>query len=192
MTATAENLTPPNRQDMLAQLLDMAQKAGAEQADAVMIDSTAMSVAQRMGKREKLEREEAQDIGLRVFIGQKQAIVSATDHAPNSLKILAERAVAMAKAVPEDPYCALAEANQLTKGNPELDLVAPGEPDITDLSDLAAAAEESALAVPGISNSDGAEAGWSRSQVLLADTNAFMGAYALSRRDVSVGVIAAE
>jgi PmbA protein len=90
---------------LLEVLIARARKAGAEAADAVRVDSAAVSVAQRLGKPEKLERAESRDLGLRVLIGKRQAIVSTTDTSPPMLTELVERAVAMARSVPDDPYC---------------------------------------------------------------------------------------
>ncbi len=86
-----------------------ALKNGADAADAMLIDATSLSVGYRLGKLESLERAESGDLGLRVFVGKKQAMVSATDRKPETLKELVERAVAMAKAAPEDIYCGLAD-----------------------------------------------------------------------------------
>src|SRR3954470_16805875 len=82
-----------------------AKPAGADAADALYVHGESISVAQRLGAREKLESSEGRDLGLRVFIGKRQAFVSSTDFSPRSLKVLAERAVDMARVVPEDPVC---------------------------------------------------------------------------------------
>ena len=98
---------------LLGDLIARARKAGADAADAVLVESAAVSVAQRLGKPEKLERAESRDLGLRVFIGKLQAIVSTTDTAPATLPDLVERAVAMARTVPDDPFCGLADPADL-------------------------------------------------------------------------------
>src|ERR1700675_4820115 len=89
--------------DLLQDLVGRARKAGADAADAVLFEGTSLSHARRLGKTEKLERSESQDLGLRVLIGKQQAIVSSSDRAPATLDALVERAVAMARAIPEDP-----------------------------------------------------------------------------------------
>ena len=96
MTANAQPL------EILEDLLKRAKAKGAEAADCLIVRDISLNVAQRLGKREKLERSEAQDLGLRVFIGKRQAIVSTSDLEPKTLDELAERAVAMARVVPED------------------------------------------------------------------------------------------
>lgn len=179
--------------ELLGDLIRRARNAGADAADAVLVDSAALSHARRLGKLEKLERAESRDLGLRVLIGQCQAIVSSTDTAPKALDELVARAIAMARVVPEDPYCGLATPEQLAKGGvPELDLCDPAEPPTERLIALARAAEDAAMAVKGVTNSEGAEAGWSRSQVALAASNGFSGAYAVTRHSLSVSVLAGE
>lgn len=176
--------------DLLADLIAAARRAGAEAADALYVESAAVSVAQRLGRPEKLEREEGRDLGLRVFLGRRQAVASTTDIGRAALEALVERAIAMARAVPEDPYCGLADPAELALEPPVLDIVDPAEPSSELLSARAAAAEDAARAVPGVTNSEGAEASWSRSRALLAASNGFAGSYEVTRHGVSASVLA--
>src|ERR1044072_4527407 len=102
--------------NLLVDLLKWAKAAGADSADALYVNGEAISVAQRIGKREKVESSEGRDLGLRVFVGQRQAFVSSTDFAPAALRTLASRAVDMARAVPEDPVCGIAPEELLADG----------------------------------------------------------------------------
>src|SRR5262249_1441158 len=105
----AQRPTPRgNGHDLLDDLIARARKAGADAADAVLFEGTSVSLGQRLGKPEKLERAEGRDLGLRVFVGKKQAIVSSTDTSPAMLGELVERGLAMARSVPDDSYCGLA------------------------------------------------------------------------------------
>lgn len=183
----------PDPLDLIQDLVRRARKAGADAADAVAGLSTTLSHAQRLGKTEKLEREESQDLGLRVLIGTRQAIVSSNDWKADGLDQLVERAVTMARAVPEDPYCGLADPDQIVgDAYPELEMTDPEEPDAETLIDRAREAEDAALAVDGITNSEGAEASWSRFRVALAASNGFAGEYKATRHDVGVSVLAGE
>src|ERR1700676_2147768 len=104
-----------NGQDALNLLHDLvakAKKAGADAADAIAVVGTSLSHTRRLRKTEKLERWEGRDLGLRVLVGKQQAMVSSSDRAPATLDELVERAVAMARAIPEDPYCGLADPDQ--------------------------------------------------------------------------------
>jgi len=178
--------------NLLDDLIAKAKAAGAEAADAVLVSGVSLSHAQRLGALERLERSEGQDLGLRVLIGKRQAIVSSTDRAPKVLAELIERAVAMARSVPEDPYCGLAEPSQLARDIPALEICDFDEPAPEVLIERAKACEEAARAVTGITNSEGAEASWGLSRIALAASNGFSGGYASSGHSFSVAVLAGE
>src|SRR5436305_11063142 len=175
--------------DLLQDVIGKALKAGADAADAVLFEGTSLSHARRLGKTEKLERSESRDLGLRVLVGKQQAIVSSSDRSPKMLAELVERTLAMAKAVPEDPFCGLADPSEITHDWPQLEMLDAQEPSADTLIERARAAEEAALAVQGITNSEGAEAGWGRSRLALVASNGFAGGYAGSHHAVSVAVI---
>ena len=158
----------------LSDLIGHARAAGADAADAVLVSGTSLSVASRHGKTEHLERSEGRDLGLRVFVGQRAAIVSSTSVDPAGFAALAERAVAMAKVVPEDKFTGLAE----TWAPPEdidLDMADDYEPSPESLTARAAEAEEAAFAVHGVTNSEGGEASYGRSEVVLVTSAGFAG-----------------
>jgi len=178
--------------DLLDDLLGRAKAAGAEAADAVVFDSIALAHARRLGALERLEREESQDIGLRVLLGKHQAFVSSTDSSSGALDELVTRALAMARSVPEDAYCGLAEPGQLARDMPEIEVYDPEEPATEVLIERAKLCEEAARAVSGVTNSEGAEAGWSSSRIALAASNGFSGGYAVSRHSMGVSVLAGE
>jgi PmbA protein len=184
MTDNAENPL-----DLLQDLIGRARRAGADAADAVLFEGTSLSHGRRLGKTEKLERSEGHDLGLRVFIGRQQAVVSSSDRSPKALDELVERVVAMARTVPEDPYCGIADPGEIAREWPKLDMLDPEEPTAEELIERARAAEEAALAVRGVTNSEGAEAGWGRSTVALIASNGFAGTYSGSSSGVSASVI---
>ena len=184
MTANDDHL------DLLDQVIQRARKAGADQADALLYQGISISHAQRLGKIEKLERSEGYDLGLRVLIGKRQAIVSSNDQTAPALAALVERAIAMAKVVPEDEFIGLAEPGEIARNWPTLDQLDPVEPPTERLIELAKAAEEAARSVAGVTNSEGAEASWGTSRIALAASNGFRGGYAGSSHGVSVSVVA--
>jgi len=181
-----------NDLDFLSSLVKKAEKDGADAADAVLFESMSLEVSYRLGKREDLERSESKDLGLRIFKGQKQAIVSSTDITASSLDELLERGLSMAAAMPDDPYCGLADTDHLSKNHPDLDLNEDHEPAPEALYDLAAKAEEAALAVDGVSNSENAGAGWNRNRIALVTSSGFTGTYATSSHSIFASVIAGE
>jgi PmbA protein len=181
-----------DRLNLLTDLIAKAKRLGAEAADAVVFDSISSGVSYRLGKLEEVERSESSDLGLRVFIGKQQAAVSSTDLSAHALDLLVQRAVAMARTTPEDPYCGLAPRELLAKTWPQLDLEDTHEPSSEKLVELARNCEGAAREVDGITNSEGASAGWGRGGVVLATSEGFAGAYASSSVSVSVSVIAGE
>ena len=181
-----------NDLDFLSSLVKKAEKGGADAADAVLFESMSLEVSYRLGKREDLERSESKDLGLRIFKGKKQAIVSSTDITASSLDELLERGLSMAAAMPDDPYCGLADTDHLSKNHPDLDLNEDHDPAPEALYDLAAKAEEAALAVDGVSNSENAGAGWNRNRIALVTSSGFTGSYATSSHSIFASVIAGE
>ena len=176
--------------DQLQSLLTHARKAGADAADTIVYASTSVSVERRLGQMENLERSESRDLGLRVFVGQRSAIVSASAIDPARFADLAERAVAMARVVPEDPLSALAEEAAPPADVAALDLVDPVEPDIASLIERAQAAEEAALRVVGVTNSEGGSASYGHTEIYLATSAGFAGSFARTGHSVSASVLA--
>ena len=179
-----------NTVDFLTDLLARARRAGADAADAMLVESSGESASWRLGKLENVERAESADLGLRVFVGRRQAIVSTGDRARPSLERLVERALAIARAVPEDPHAGLAEPDRIARDYPVLDLDDGQEPETDALARQAAVAEEAALAHPKITNSEGAAARWSRARTTLVATNGFVGSSARSSHSIGASVIA--
>ena len=174
----------------LEQLLGKAKAAGADAADAIFVSRTALSLSRRLGDLEQLERSESADLGLRVFVGKRQAIVSSSDTSPDTLDRLVDQAVTMARVVPEDPFCGLADPALLATDNPDLDMTDDDEPSTEKLLDWAAQAEDAARAVPGVTNSEGAQASWSRNFVALAASNGVARDYNATYHSLAVSVLA--
>ncbi|MDR7223302.1 TldD/PmbA family protein [Aminobacter aminovorans] len=176
--------------DRVASLVEAAKKAGADAADAVAVRGRSTSVSVRLGKVEATEASESEDMSLRVFVGQRVASVSAT--AASDPRVLAERAVAMARVSPEDPYQGLADVSLLTQTPRDLDLFDDTVVSAERLKEDALAAEEAALAVKGVTNSSGAGAAAGLGGLVLATSHGFVGHYVGSRFSRSASVIAGE
>src|SRR5579871_6283949 len=144
--------------NLAERLVDAARRAGADAADAVAVRSVSLSVDVRDGAVEESQRSEGDDIGLRVLVGHKQAAVSTNDVKANGLDALAERAVAMARAAPDDEFAGLADPAQLARTFPDLDLLDPDMPSVAELEERARRAEAAALEVAGVAKSGGASA----------------------------------
>ena len=174
-------------------VLDAARKAGADSADAIVVTGSSVEIDIRNGALEKAERSESTDLGLRVFLGRQSAIVSVSDTRPETMATMAERAVAMAREAPEDPYAGLADPDQLAQDwdMAALQMSDPSEePDPQALQADAIAAETAARAIDGVSQVQAAGAGYGRSQIHLAATNGFSGGYTRTSRSTSCVAIA--
>jgi PmbA protein len=180
-------------EDLLSDVVAAALKAGADAAEAAGAERRALSITVRLGDLEEVEREESRDLGLRVFVGKRQATVSGSDISPQARAKLVERAVAMARLAPEDPYAGLADPDRLAHGPFEdLDLFDPTEPSPEALEAQARAAEEVARATPGVTNSDGASASWSAGAWRLVTSGGFSGAHRASGFSISASAIAGD
>ena len=184
-------LSLADAQSRLSDLVSAARAAGADAADALYHGDRSTDVHVRLGALENIDQSEGEEIGLRVFVGQQSASVSASDLSSESLRGLAERAVAMAREAPEDGFAGLAPEDRLLRGAaPDLDLDDGIEPDPASLKQRALAAEDAARAVAGISNSEGASASAGRSQIALATSHGFAGAYGGSAHSISASMLA--
>ena len=178
--------------DPLAGLIARARQLGADAADAVLLRGSALDASCRLGEPEEVVRSEVRSLGLRVFVGNRQAIVSTTDFSQGALGPLAEQAMAMARAVPEDAYAGLADRSLLAREWPALDLVDYSEPDAESLLARALEAEDAARAVAGVTNSEGASAGWRRREVTLVTSDGFAGRTESGSHSISAAALAGE
>jgi PmbA protein len=178
---------------LLNDLVAAALKAGADAAEAVGAERRALSITVRLGELEEVEREESRDLGLRVFVGRRQATVSGSDISAEARARLVERAVAMARLAPEDPYAGLADPALLANGaQPDLDLYDPSEPTPEALEASARIAEEAARATPKVIISDGASGSWSTTQWRLVTSSGFSGLHRASGFSLSASAIAGD
>jgi len=177
--------------DLLQNLVQSAMKTGADAADAVAVDARAKGVSWRDGTLEDVEGSEAEDIGLRVMFGRKQAMVSTSDRRTDNLKTLVERTVAMAKAVPEDAYCGLAPEDRLAKGPfQDLELYDDTYVSADTLKEMAAEAEDAGRAVKDVTNTDGAGASANSWAIALVTSHGFAGDYKGSSFSTSMSAVA--
>ena len=178
--------------DRAERLVNAALKTGADAADAVAVRSMSLSVEVRDGAVEESERAEGDDLGLRVLVGHRQAVVSTNDLAGDASVALAERAVAMARAAPEDKFAGLADSALLAHDFPDLDLLDPDLPSVAELEAMAKTAEQGALTVKGVAKSGSASASAGIGGIVLVTSHWFRGAYIGSRHGISMTAIAGE
>src|SRR5210317_1453876 len=143
-------------------LLDTAKKLGAECTTVSANENTSVNVAARLGKLENVERNESSSIGLEIIDNKRKVSLSSTNLNEESLNELAQNAMNMVKSIPIDEYCGLADKDMLYDGNIDLNLVDNYTPTNNDLLNNAIEAEDSALSLKGITNSEGASSSYSK------------------------------
>lgn len=180
--------------DRAADAVARARAAGADAATAHVRSSMATSVSVRLGALEDVGRSEERDLALTLYCGQRSASVSTADLSPAAIDALVERAVAMARIAPENPWAGLAPEEALMRGAvPDCDLADPaGEPDPERLRAMALAAEDAARLVPGITNSEGGTAAANISAVALATSHGFAAGWHATGYSLSASVLAGE
>jgi PmbA protein len=176
--------------DLASRLVVAARRAGASEADAVAVRSVSLSVEVRDGAVEESQRSEGDDVGLRVLIGHRQAAVSTNDLKADGVDKLAERAIAMARAAPEDKFAGLADPALFARAFPELDLLDPDMPGVDVLEKRARAAEAAGLGVAGVTKSGGASASAGIGGMVLVTSGGFHGATIGSRHSISMAAVA--
>ena len=179
-----------NTESLISQLLDAAHAAGADGADAGMSRSEGTSVTVRLGRVESSERSEDIGAALRVFVGKRNASVSTSQLDSDSIAELAERAVAMARVAPEDPYVRLATADEVAGTLPKIDLYDDSVPAVEQLTEIATAVEAAALSNDGITNSEGGSASHGEAHMMIATSKGFSANYKRSSQGFSAVVIA--
>jgi len=189
-TASLFDLSPLT--DRAERLVQAARAAGADAADAVVVRSMSLSIEVRDGAVEESESAEGDDLGLRVLVGRRQAVVSTNDMGLDGSAALAERAVAMARAAPQDKFAGLADEKFLAHDFPDLDLIDRALPTVQQLETIARAAEQAGMAVKGVSKSGGASASAGIGGMVLVTSHGFRGAYLGSRHGVSMTAIAGD
>jgi PmbA protein len=191
-SATSDLLDQSALATLAQRLVEAAKKAGADAADAIAVRGVSQGVEVRDGQVEESERSEGDDVGLRVFVGKRQAVVSTNDISGDGAMRLAERAVAMARVAPDDEFVGLADPSLLAKQFPELDLLDPQMPSTAELERRAQEAEAAGLAVKGVAKSGGASASCGIGGMVLVTSTGFHGSYLRSSQGVSMMAIAGE
>ncbi|HEU0085308.1 MAG TPA: DNA gyrase modulator, partial [Bradyrhizobium sp.] len=178
--------------DLAQRLVEAARRAGADAADAVAVRGVSQGVEVRDGRVEESERSEGDDVGLRVLVGRRQAVVSTNDTSGDAVTKLAERAVAMARVAPDDPYAGLADPALLAGHLPDLDMLDPVTPQVAELERRAREAEAAGLAVKGVTKSGGASASAGIGGMVLVTSTGFHGSYLRSSHGISMTAIAGQ
>ncbi|MEO9168448.1 MAG: TldD/PmbA family protein [Aestuariivirga sp.] len=178
--------------ELAQETMNLALKAGATSAEAMVAESRDNSISIRHGVVEELEQSESRAVGLRVFAGQSSATIASSVLTKEARQKLAERVVAMAKLAPPDSYAGLADPQQLAREQHDYDLVSKTSPSASELKKLVEETEAAGLSVKGISKSNGAGASSSSSTTALAFSNGFAKSWQRTGFGLSISLVAGE
>ena len=171
-------------------LLDTTKKLGAECTTVMANENTSVNVAARLGKLENIERNESSNIGLEIIDKKRKVSLSSTNLNQEALEELAKNAMNMVKSIPIDEYCGLADKNMLYDGNLDLNLVDNYIPENDDLLNNSIEAEDSALNIKGITNTEGASSSYSKNKFYLATSDGFFNTNDKTNYSTGISVIA--
>jgi PmbA protein len=179
--------------DLAYDVLGMAKKNGATEADVVVADGENLSVQIRLGSVDRLSKAREKRLGLRVFVGKRSATSSTSDFSPQSLRRFVAETATLASAVVEDPVSGLPAAESMATEHPDLDLFDDTRLDTDRQIELAKRAETAALATDErITNSEGADFDSSWGRVVLGNSHGFIGEYRSSSYSLAVSPVAVD
>ncbi|MDP5031066.1 metalloprotease PmbA [Paraglaciecola sp.] len=177
-------------QNIVEDVLKLAKKMGASQAEASMSKVQGIAVSSRLKEVETVEFTNDGGLGITVYHGQKKGSASTADLSPQALKLTVEKAVEIAKHTSEDPYSGLADKTLMAFNYPDLDLFHPQELDTELAIKQVIAAEEAALSVDKrITNSDGASYNANLGTKVYGNSHGLNAGYNSSRYSLSCVVI---
>ena len=192
-TSAQTDLTAPDLETLTADVVAMAVKAGASDAEAVVSEGDEFSVNVRMGQVETLKESGSRGLGLRVFRGTRSASTSTSDLTPEGIRQLVDGALALAKVTEEDPFTGLPETCDFGSLPGDLHLY---DDDVYSLPgaeriEWARRAEAAALAAdPRNTNSDGGSFEAATGRRVMANSRGFLGGYRSSYAGISAAPLA--
>ena len=180
--------------NLLEKILKKLKTKGCDEADVVFAEDSTISSSSRLGKIEKTEVSEIKEIGIRAIINKKQSIVSSSKIEEKNIDKLIDKVVEMAKVVPRDEYCGLADKKEIKKfskfNNSNLNLFDSYKPSIKDINNKVLELENSALENKKIINSEGAELSFSQVKYRIMASNGFETEINKTHSDYIIAVLA--
>jgi len=194
-SANRPDLSIVNLESLTADVVALAMKAGATDAEAVAREGDEFSVNVRMGEVETLKDSGSRGLGLRVFLGSRSASTSTSDLTAEGIRQLVAGAVALAKVTEEDPFTGLPEAGEFGARPEDLHLYSDDVYSLRGEQRIAWArrAEAAALAVDArLTNSDGGSFDAATGRKVLANSRGFVGGYRSSYAAVAAAPVATD
>jgi PmbA protein len=191
--ASAANQTALDLESLAADVVALATKAGATDAEAVAREGDEFSVNVRMGEVETLKDSGSRGLGLRVFLGSRSASTSTSDLTAEGIRQLVDGALALAKVTEEDPFTGLPETDEFGARPDDLHLYSDDVYSLSGEERIAWArrTEAAALAVDArLTNSDGGSFDAATGRKVLANSRGFVGGYRSSYAGVAAAPVA--
>ncbi|HZB87752.1 MAG TPA: TldD/PmbA family protein [Terracidiphilus sp.] len=194
-TAAPSAMTAVDLESLAADVVALARKAGASDAEAVAAEGDEFSVSVRLGEVETLKESGSRALGLRVFLGRRSASTSTSDLTADGIRQLVDGAMALARVTEEDSFAGLPETAEFGRIDADQRLYfedvysLPGPERI----EWARRAEAAAMAAdPRITNSDGGSFDAATGRKVLANSRGFVGGYRTSYAGVSAAPLAVD
>ncbi len=179
--------------DLVAEALETAARAGADQCEAAVSHDLGLSVTARMRDIETLEYQNDRSFGITVYFDNRKGSASTSDFRPAAVREAVERACSIARRTAEDPCAGLADPARLAEDPPDLALDHAWDVSPEEAREMAIRCEGVALdRDPRITNSEGATVATSRGVRAYGNSHGFFGAYRRSSHSVSCAVLAGD
>jgi PmbA protein len=189
------NETALDLESLVSDVVELAVKAGASDAEAAAREGDEFSVNVRMGQVETLKESGSRGLGLRVFLGTRSGSATTSDLTADGIRQLVDGAMALAQVTEEDPFSGLPDASEFGSAPGDLHLYFD---DVYSLSaeeriEWARRAEAAAMAAdPRITNSDGGSFDAATGRKAMANSRGFVGSYRTSYAGVSAAPLATD
>lgn len=178
---------------MSADVLQLAQAAGATAAEAEISMGIGQNVSVRLDEVETIEYNRDRGMSVTVYFGQRRGHANTSDLSMQALKDTVQAACSIARYTAHDDFCGLADPALLARDIPDLDLYHPWDISVDEAIELAKRCEGAALATDSrINNSEGASVSTYGGLFSYANSNGFNNGYFTSRHSLSCSVIAEE
>jgi PmbA protein len=181
----------PELADTVAFALAEARAAGATQAEADVSLQQGLNVSVRLGEVETIEYQRDRGLGITVYFDQAKGSASSADLRPGAVRDMVAKACSIARHTARDEYAGLADAADMARQVPDLDLYHPWELTPEQAIELARACEAAGLAVDRrLGNSEGASVSTHRGVRVYGNSHGFLGGYPVTSHSMSCVLLA--
>ena len=180
--------------NFLNDIISKLKAKGCDEADVFYCESNNKNCSSRLGKIEKKENSYTKEIGVRAIINKRQAIISSTNFDKKNIDRIVDKVFEMAKVVPKNEYCGLANTYEVKKVDSsellKLKLLDKKNIPMKKIVEKVIELEQAALDNKKIINSEGAEISVSKDKYILLGTNGLSLEFEKTNNSFIVAVLA--